>query len=101
MRREDLRAVERPHLGRHQSLRSRTKPGEHAVARLGVDEAIAAQRLHMDENVFGALAAGEEAEAPGPVEPFDDDDLECADRACLRARARRRKIAEPRPGRAR
>src|SRR5580704_7369315 len=88
----ELRTVERPHLGRHQSLRPRTKPRQHAVARLRVDEAIAAQSLHMDENVFGALATGEEAEAPGPIEPLDDDDLECADRTRVRARARRRQI---------
>ena len=43
----------------------------------------------MDENVLGALAAGEEAEAAGAVEPLDDDDLERADGACLRAGARR------------
>ncbi len=47
----------------------------------------------MDENVFGALAAGEEAEAPGAIEPLDDDDLEFADRTRLRARARGRRSA--------
>ena len=61
--------------------RTRTESSQHAVARLGVDEAIAAQRLHMDENVLGALAAGEKAEAAGAIEPLDDDNLEAADRA--------------------
>ena len=44
----------------------------------------------MDENVLGAFPAGEESEASRPIEPFDDDDLERADRACVRPGARRR-----------
>src|SRR6516165_10391747 len=74
VRREDLGAVERPHLGRHQPLRPRTEPRQHGVARLRVDEAVPAQRLHVDKDVLRALAAREEAKAAGPVEPFDDDD---------------------------
>src|SRR5580704_5493912 len=85
---EKPRAVERAHLGGHQALRSRTETGQHAVARLGVDEAVAAQRLHVDENVFGALAPGEKPEPARPVEPLDDDDLEPTDRRRLSARAR-------------
>src|SRR5271165_1326717 len=91
MRGENARAVERPHLGGQQALGSRTKTGEHAVAGLRVDEAITAQRLHVDEDVFGALAAGKEAEATRPVEPLDDDDLESADRRRLRPGARQRR----------
>ena len=87
---EDAGAIERTHLGRHEPLRARTEPRQHAVARLWVDEAIAPQRLHVDEYVLGALAAGEKAEAAGAVEPFDDDDLEAADRADLGAQPRRR-----------
>src|SRR5579864_321327 len=75
---ENPRAVERAHLGGHQAFWSRTESGQHAVARLGVNEAVSAQRLHMDENVFGALAPGKKTKTARPVEPFDNDDLETA-----------------------
>src|SRR5260370_4458302 len=90
VRRQDFRAVERTHLGRHQTFRSGTETRQHAVAGLGVNEAVAAQRLHVHENVFGALAAGEEPESARAVEPLDDDDLEAAYGARLRAVSGRR-----------
>ena len=91
-----------PSSGRTSAASSPLGPGpearQHGVARLGIGEAVAPQRLHVDEDVLGALAARQEAEAARAIEPLDDDDLERADRGRLRARARRRQLrAAPRP----
>ena len=57
---------------------------QQAVAGLEVGDAVAAQGFHVDENVFRALAARQEAEALDAVEPFDHDDLEAADGSATR-----------------
>ena len=77
--RRPARSVQGAHFRRHQSLVAMAEAGEQRIARLRVDDPEATQRLHMDENVLGAFAAREEAKAPVPVEPFDDDDLKAAD----------------------
>src|SRR5271166_3423326 len=86
---ENPRAVERTHLRGHQPLRSRAEARQHAVARLRIDEAVAAQGFHMDEDVLGALAPGEKTETARTVEPLDDNDFEPADGGRLGAGARR------------
>ena len=92
MRRMSAAAVERPHFRGEQAFGARTETRQHRVARLRVGEAVTPQRLHMDEDVLGALAAGQEAEAARAVEPFDDDDLEAADIGRLRPEPRRRQL---------
>src|SRR5579883_736228 len=74
---------ERAHFRRHQALRTAAEADEQAIARLQFGDPVTAQRLHMDENVLGAFAARQEAEAAHPVEPFDDADLIAARRRDL------------------
>ena len=97
MRNESPRAVERPHFGGERDPWARTEADQHGVAGLRIGEAVAAQRLHMDEDVFGAFAPGQEPEAARAVEPLDDDDLEAADSGRLRACARAEQATPRRP----
>src|SRR4029453_4269869 len=80
VRRRAGRRAFRAHLGRHQSLWPGSKAHENVLARPQFSQAEAAQRLHMNENVGGALAAGQEAEAPQPIEPLDLRSFEAAGR---------------------
>src|ERR1044072_649668 len=63
-----LRPV-RAHFGGHHALRAGSKAHQHGLARPKLGDAVAAQRLHVDENVPRGVAAGDEAEAAQPVEP--------------------------------
>ena len=76
--------TERPaigmHLGRHQTLRSRPEADQNGLPGPQFGETIAAQSLHVHEDVGRAVASGEEAEAAQPVEPFDLGALQPAGR---------------------
>src|ERR1041384_158721 len=63
-----LRAVG-AHFGRHHALRTGAETHQHGLAGAQLGDAEAAQRLHVDEDVRRAVAAGDEAESAQPVEP--------------------------------
>src|SRR5690606_13014474 len=48
--------------GSHKALVAMAEPHQHHLARTQLGDAVAAQRLHVDEDVLGALAAGQETE---------------------------------------
>src|SRR5262245_2793110 len=79
-------------LGGHQALVAVAEADQHALAGAQLGDTVAAQRFHMNEDVLGALAASQEAEALGAVEPLDDGAFEPARRRDLHMGADRRKL---------
>src|ERR1700733_3462948 len=53
---EHVRAAIRPHFGGHHALRSRAEPHQHGLAGPQLGDAVAAQRLHVNEDIRRALA---------------------------------------------
>ncbi len=64
--------------GSHKALVAMAEPHQHHLARAQLGYAEAAQRFHVDEDVLGALAPGQEAEPLGTVEPFYQHALQSA-----------------------
>ena len=64
--------------GSHKALVAAPEAHQHDLAGPELGDAVAAQRLHVDEDVLRALAAGQEAEPLGAVEPLDQRALEPA-----------------------
>src|ERR1700760_4211498 len=64
----------------HHALGPRPEAYQHILAGTQLGHAEAAQRLHVHEDVWGTLAAGQEAEAAQTIEPLDLRPLEPAGR---------------------
>src|SRR5580704_12646350 len=72
MRGEHVRPAVRAHFRGHHSLGSGTEPHQHRLAGAQFGHAVAAQCLHVNEDVRRALAAGQKPESAQAVEPFDN-----------------------------
>src|SRR5262245_32092757 len=70
MRRRTVRTTVRLYFRRHQTLRPGPKFDQNRLARPQFGNAVAAQGLHMHEDVGRALAARQKTEAAQAVEPF-------------------------------
>src|SRR5262245_28089191 len=68
----------RPHFHRQKPLGTRAEADEDAFTRLQLRKPIAAQRLHMDEDVLRALSLGEKSEPARAVKPFYNCNLKRA-----------------------
>src|SRR6185312_2854107 len=79
-------------LGGHQAFRPWPEADQHGLPGAQLGDAVAAQRLHVHEDVWRALAAGQETEAAQAVEPFDLRALEPAGRGDGDVRPRRRHL---------
>src|SRR5688500_916870 len=64
--------------GSHKALLTASVTHQHDLSGTQLGQPVAAQRLHVHENVFGALAARKESESLGTVEPFDERPFETA-----------------------
>ena len=71
-------SVKRPDFGRHKSFRTIAETHQQAFPWPYFRDSVAAQRFHMDKNIFRAIALGQEAKAARAIEPFDDGDLKSA-----------------------
>jgi hypothetical protein len=91
-RRRRAAAVDHAHFGGHQALRAVAVPHHHLFARLQLGDAVSTQGFHMDEDIRGAVAAAEEAEAAQAVEPLDDRQFETARRHHADMGARHRQL---------
>ncbi len=65
-----------------------SEPHKHGLAGPQLGQPVPPQRLHVDEDVLGAVTAGEEAEPAQPVEPLHHRPLEPARRRHLNMGAR-------------
>src|SRR5512136_295650 len=68
---ESQRPTVGPNLGRHQALWPRPKPDQDRLPRPQLGDAVAAQRLHVHEDIGGPFATRQEAKPAQTVEPFD------------------------------
>ena len=80
----------RADLGRHQTLRPRSKAHQHELTRPQFDQAEAAQGFYVHENVGPAFTLGEESETPQSIEPLDLGSLEATHWRDRDVRARQR-----------
>src|SRR5690606_5683120 len=80
MRNGNCRSNIRMYLSSHQALVALTEADEHHLTGAQFHHAETTQRFHVDENIFRAFAARQEAEALGAVEPLDDHALKSARR---------------------
>ncbi len=78
---------ERSHLGSHQSLFTIAIADQYTVARFELGHAEATHGLHMQEDIFGPFATGQESESLDAIEPFNDRDFVAACRFHLNMRS--------------
>src|SRR5262249_24756549 len=78
MRGEKMRSAVRTDLRRHHALGARAKSYQNGLARPPVGDAVAPERLHVDEDIRRAFAEREKTESGQPVEPLYDGALEPA-----------------------
>ncbi len=78
--------LKRANFRSHQALGAIAETHKQAFAWVELGNSVAAERFHMDKNIFGSIAARQKAETPRPIEPFDDRDFESADRRDLNMR---------------
>ena len=78
--------------GSHQPLVTLSEPDQNDLPGAQFGQSEPPQGFHVDENVFCAVTACQEAEAFGAIEPFDDRPFQTAAGCHLNVGANRRQL---------